>query len=94
MVVRHVDQILWSQTQANDDFFENHTNRVTSPYFALTSEFKKRVFSGDEIDFGPSKKFSVTSHDMKFDFASFLMIISIFQSKRGGHTTLTKYSWS
>ena len=36
----------------------------------------------------PSKKFSVASHDMKFVFASFLMIISISQSKRGGRTTL------
>ena len=35
-----------------------------------------------------SKKFSVASHDMKFVFASFLMIISISQSKQGGRTTL------
>ena len=35
-----------------------------------------------------SKNFSVASHDMKFVFASFLMIISISQSKRGGRTTL------
>ena len=36
----------------------------------------------------PSKKFSVASHDMKVVFASFLMIISISQSKKGGRTTL------
>ena len=35
----------------------------------------------------PSKKFSVASHDMKFVFASFLTIISISQSKRGGRRT-------
>ena len=37
---------------------------------------------------GPSKKCSVGFYDMKFIFASILMIIFIFQSKRGGRTTL------
>ena len=49
----------------------------------------KREFSQvTRLTLGPSKKFSVTSHDMKFICASFLMIISISQSKRGGRTTL------
>ena len=37
---------------------------------------------------GPSKKISMASHDMKFVFVSFLMIIPISQSKRGSRTTL------
>jgi len=40
------------------------------------------------------KKFSVTSHDMKYVCTTFLMIISVFQSKRGGRTMLTSDSTS
>ena len=48
----------------------------------------KREFSQvTRVTLGSSKKFSVASHDMKFVFASFLTIISISQSKRGGRTT-------
>ena len=37
---------------------------------------------------GPSKNFSKAYHTMKLVFVSFLMIISIFQNKRGGRTML------
>ena len=48
----------------------------------------KREFSQvTRVTLRSSKKFSVASHDMKFVFASFLTIISISQSKRGGRTT-------
>ena len=36
----------------------------------------------------PSPHVSMASHDMKFVFVSFLIIISISQSKRSGRTTL------
>ena len=41
---------------------------------------------------GPSKKFSMASHHMKFMFTSFIMNISISQSKRGTRTTLNSDS--
>ena len=41
---------------------------------------------------GPSKKFSMASHHMKFMFASFIMNISISQSKQGTRTTLNSDS--
>ena len=48
----------------------------------------KREFSQvTRVILRSSKKFSVASHDMKFVFASFLTIISISQSKRGGRRT-------
>ena len=40
------------------------------------------------VTLGSSNKISVASHDLKFAFATFLMIIFISQSKRGGRTTL------
>ena len=49
----------------------------------------KREFSQvTRVTLRSSKKFSLASHDMKFVFARVLMIISIFQSKRSGRTTL------
>ena len=53
----------------------------------------KRGFSQvTRVTLGSSKKFSVASHDMKFVFASVLMIIPICQSKRGSRKTLTSDS--
>ena len=54
--------------------------------FLVTS---KREFSQvTTATSGPSKTFSMASHDMKFVFVSFLMIIPISQSKRSSRTTL------
>ena len=41
------------------------------------SSFKKRAFSNDDSDFRALQKNFVASHDIKFVFASFFMIISI-----------------
>ena len=58
-------------------------------YILPYARYSKREFSQVTIaTSGPSKKFSVAFHDMKYVFARFLMIIPIFQSKRGGRTTL------
>ena len=58
-------------------------------YIQLHLRTSKREFSQVTIaTSGPSKKFSVAFHDMKYVFARFLMIIPISQSKRGGRTTL------
>ena len=66
-------------------FFKNHAQ---TPLSTSTGDFKRRVSQSGDGGFKASKKFSVASHDMKFEFASFLMIISISQSKRGDRTTL------
>ena len=54
----------------------------------LPGDLKKRISKVTTATSGPSENFSVDSYDMKFVFASLLMIISISQSKRGGLTTL------
>ena len=65
-------------------FFKFIITTTSNPY----QPTQKREFSQvTRMTSGPSKKFSVASHDMKFVFASFLTIISISQSKRGGRTT-------
>ena len=56
--------------------------------FILPNDLKGRVSQVTTVTSGPSKKFSVGIHDMKYIFAGLLMIISISQSKRGDHTTL------
>ena len=69
-------------------FLESHIKDLL--YLTLPCPVtSKREFSQvTRVTLRSSKKFSVASHDMKFVFASFLMIISISQSKRGGRTTL------
>ena len=58
-------------------------------YILSYAGFSKREFSEvTTATSGSSKTFFVAFHDIKFVFASFLMIISISQSKRGGRTTL------
>ena len=53
----------------------------------------KREFSQvTRVTSRSSKKFSAASHNMNFDFASFFMIISISQSRRGGRTMLNSDS--
>ena len=70
-------------------FFKFIITTTSNPY----QPTQKREFSQvTRVTSGPSKKFSVASHDMKFVFASFLTIISISQSKRGGRTTRTSDS--
>ena len=93
MIIRTLAKTNFMSWEATENFLEGPevilvTNRVTLPYFPLASEFKKRVFSSNENDFGALQKNSVAFHDMKFVFASFLTIISISQSKRDGRTTL------
>ena len=73
-----VSVVIWENS-----LLEVNKKGRTSP---LTS---KREFSQmTTVTSGPSKIFSVASHDMKFIFASFFMIISIFQSKQDDRTTL------
>ena len=66
-------------------FLENHAQTLLL-HLPVTS--KREFYNVTTVTSEPSKKFSVASHDMKFMFPSFLMIISISQSKRGGRTTL------
>ena len=65
-------------------FGKSCSNTTSTP----PGDFKKRVSQSNDGTSKPSKKISVASHHMKFVFASFLMIIAISQSKRGGRTTL------
>ena len=88
VVIRCLDQILQAETEVSCDFRKSYSNtRSTTP-----SNFKRRTFSSDESDFKALWKFSVAAHDMKFVFASFLMIMSITQSKRSGHMTFRSIS--
>ena len=66
-------------------FLENHT-QILVPPLLFTS--KRGFHKVTTVTSGPSKKFSVGFYNMEFIFASILMIISIFQSKRRGRTTL------
>ena len=53
----------------------------------------KREFSQvTRVTLRSSKKFSAASHNMNFVFASFIMIISNSQSRRGGRTILNSDS--
>ena len=58
-------------------------------YILPYATFSERGFSPvTTATSGLSETFSVAFHDIKFVFGSFLMIISICQSQRGGRTTL------
>ena len=63
--------------------WENSLFELTDPVSSKREESQVTRMTS-----GPSKKISVASHDMKFVFASLLMIISMSQSKRDGRTTL------
>ena len=66
-------------------FLENFTQTLLLPLLVTSiREFHEVATAASEL----SKNFSVASHKMKFVFASFLMIISIPQSKRDGRTTV------
>ena len=66
-------------------FFENYTQKHVLS-FLVTS--KREFFELLTVTSGPSKKFSIGIHDIKYIIASLLMFISILQSKRNDHTTL------
>ena len=61
MIMIKVAKTNFMSWEATENFLEGPevilvTNRVTLPYFPLVSEFKKRVFSSDENDFGALQK--------------------------------------
>ena len=70
-------------------FLQNHTQKLLL-LFLVTS--KRELFQVTSLTSGLFKNFSIAFHDMKFVFAIFLMIISIFQSQRGGCTTISSDS--
>ena len=93
MIMRKAANTNFISWETTEKFLEGSEVAVTTfctpqtlllPVVTSKREFHKVVTATSE----PSKKFSVASHDMKFVFASFLMIISISQIKRGGCTLL------
>ena len=71
---------------------ENSLSESTGKGLPYPTASKKEFSQVTRVTLGSSKKFSVASHDMKFVFASLLMIISISQSQLDGRTTLTSDS--
>ena len=87
MILRKLANTNVMSWEATENFLEGSEVAVATfctiqtlllPLVTSKREFHKVATATSE----PSKKFSVASHDMKFVFASFLMIISITKSKR------------
>ena len=77
--------------EAAENFLETLEVIAVNPENSLF-EVTRNVQEETTMTSGPSKNFLTRSHDMKLMFVSFLMIISFYQNKRGGHTTLSSDS--
>ena len=67
---------------------ENSLSEFTGKGRPYPTASKREFSQVTSVILGSSKKISVASHDMKFAFATFVMIISIFQGKQSCRTTL------
>ena len=71
---------------------ENSLSEFTGKGRSYSTASKREFSQVTRVTSRSSKKFSAASHNMKFVFESFLIIISISQSRRGGRTMLSSDS--